>query len=92
MRAQAADRPSALPRAGRRGHARATDAGRLPRRAAGSQVAERAERRERQHMIDARFPAIKRLQDFRFADNPNVPQATIAALAEGSLDRRPRVG
>ncbi|MEZ5124533.1 MAG: IS21-like element helper ATPase IstB [Solirubrobacterales bacterium] len=45
---------------------------------------ERAERREKRRLIDARFPAIKRLDDFVFADNPNVPQATIAALAEGS--------
>ena len=27
---------------------------------------------------------MKRLEEFRFADNPKVPQATIAALAEGS--------
>jgi DNA replication protein DnaC len=47
-------------------------------------MAERAERRERRRLNDARFPAIKRLEDFRFTDNPNVPQATIAALAEGS--------
>jgi DNA replication protein DnaC len=45
---------------------------------------ERAERRERRRLIDARFPLTKRLEDFRFADNPNIPQATIAALAEGS--------
>ena len=45
---------------------------------------ERAERREKRRLIDARFPAIKRLEDFVFADNPNVPQATIAALAEGA--------
>lgn len=45
---------------------------------------ERAERRERRRLIDARFPVIKHLEDFRFADNPSVPQATIAALAEGS--------
>ena len=37
-----------------------------------AEVRERAERRER------------RLEEFRFADNPKVPQATIAALAEGS--------
>ncbi|MDP9294134.1 MAG: IS21-like element helper ATPase IstB [Actinomycetota bacterium] len=49
-----------------------------------AEVAERAERRERRRLNDARFPALKRLEDFRFADNPNVPQATIAALAEGS--------
>ena len=49
-----------------------------------AEVTERAERRERRRLIDARFPLIKRLEDFRFDDNPNVPQATIAALAEGS--------
>ena len=49
-----------------------------------AEVAERAERRERRRLLDARFPLLKRLEDFRFADNPSVPQATIAALAEGS--------
>ena len=49
-----------------------------------AEVAERAERRERRRLLDARFPLLKRLEDFRFEDNPNVPQATIAALAEGS--------
>ena len=57
-----------------------------------AEMAERAERRERRRLIDARFPAIKRLEDFHFADNPNVPQATIAALAEGSwIDDRESV-
>jgi DNA replication protein DnaC len=45
---------------------------------------ERAERRERRRLIDARFPLLKRLEEFRFADNPSVPQATIATLAECS--------
>lgn len=45
---------------------------------------QRAERRERRRLLDARFPALKRLEEFRFADNPKIPQATIAALAEGS--------
>src|SRR3954469_6389344 len=45
---------------------------------------QRAERREKRRLIDARFPQIKRPEDDVFADNPNVPQATIAALAEGS--------
>jgi DNA replication protein DnaC len=49
-----------------------------------AEIAERAERRERRRLIDARFPALKRLEEFRFQDNPKVPQATIAALAEGS--------
>lgn len=48
------------------------------------EVAERAERRERRRLLDARFPLLKRLEDFRFDDNPSVPQATIAALADGS--------
>ena len=45
---------------------------------------ERSERRERRRLMDARFPLVKRLEEFRFADNPKIPQATIAALAEGS--------
>ena len=49
-----------------------------------AEVQERAERRERRRLSDARFPIIKRLEDFRFQDNPKVPQATIATLAEGS--------
>ena len=53
---------------------------------------ERSERRERRRLIDARFPIVKRLEEFRFADNPKVPQATIAALAEGSwIDDRESV-
>jgi DNA replication protein DnaC len=53
---------------------------------------ERAERREKRRLIDARFPLIKRLEEFRFADNPKVPQATIAALAECSwIDDRESV-
>jgi DNA replication protein DnaC len=40
---------------------------------------ERAERRERRRLIDARFPVLKRLDEFRFSDNPKIPQATIAA-------------
>ena len=49
-----------------------------------AETAERAERREKRRLIDARFPQIKRLEDFRFQDNPNIPPATIAALAQGS--------
>jgi DNA replication protein DnaC len=55
-------------------------------------VGERAERRERRRLIEARFPLIKHLEDFRFADNPKVPQATIAALAQGTwIDDRESV-
>ncbi len=49
-----------------------------------AEMHERAERRERRRLLDARFPLLKRLEEFRFADNPSVPQATIAALAECS--------
>ena len=57
-----------------------------------AEVQERAERRERRRLLDARLPLIKRLEDFQFADNPNVPQATIAALADGSwIDDRESV-
>jgi DNA replication protein DnaC len=49
-----------------------------------AETAERAERRERRRLNDARFPTLKHLDEFRFADNPKIPQATIAALAEGS--------
>jgi len=57
-----------------------------------AEMTERAERRERRRLIDARFPQLKRLEDFRFSDNPKIPQATIAALAEGSwIDDRDSV-
>jgi DNA replication protein DnaC len=49
-----------------------------------AEMTERAERREKRRLIDARFPQIKRLEDFHFSDNPKIPQATIAALAEGA--------
>ena len=49
-----------------------------------AEVAERAERRERRRLNDARFPVMKRLEDFRFDDNPTIPQATIATLADGA--------
>ncbi len=57
-----------------------------------AEVTERAERRERRRLLDARFPIIKTLEEFRFDDNPKVPQATIAALAQGSwIDDRESV-
>jgi DNA replication protein DnaC len=53
---------------------------------------ERSERRERRRLIEARFPVMKRLEEFRFEDAPKVPQATIAALAECSwIDDRESV-
>jgi len=57
-----------------------------------AEVSERSERRERRRLLDARFPLVKRLEEFHFADNPNVPQATIAALAQGAwIDDRESV-
>ena len=57
-----------------------------------AEVTERAERRERRRLIDARFPLMKRLEEFHFQDNPKVPQATIAALAQGTwIDDRESV-
>jgi DNA replication protein DnaC len=48
-----------------------------------AEMHERAERRERRRLLEARFPLLKRLEEFRFADNPKIPQTTIAALADG---------
>jgi DNA replication protein DnaC len=57
-----------------------------------AEMAERSERRERRRLLEARFPVMKRLQDFRFADNPKVSQTAIAALAECSwIDDRESV-
>jgi len=57
-----------------------------------AEMAERSERRERRRLLEARFPVMKRLEDFRFADNPKVSQATMAALAECSwIDDRESV-
>ena len=52
-----------------------------------AEMTERSERRERRRLIEARFPVLKRLEDFRFSDNPKVSQATIAARrrAPGSM-------
>jgi DNA replication protein DnaC len=57
-----------------------------------AETSERSERREKRRLIDARFPVIKRLEDFRFDENLKIPRATIAALAEGSwIDDRESV-
>jgi len=57
-----------------------------------AEITERSERRERRRLLEARFPVMKRLEDFRFADNPKVSQAAIAALAECSwIDDRESV-
>lgn len=48
-----------------------------------AEVDERAERREKRRLIDARFPLVKRLEDFNFDQNTKINVATIAALADG---------
>jgi DNA replication protein DnaC len=55
-----------------------------------AEVQERAERRERRRLLDARFPLVKRLEDFRFADNPSVPASDDRRARRRLLDRRPR--
>ncbi len=53
-----------------------------------AELCERAERRERRRLIDARFPLLKTLDDFAFDDNAKINVATIAALAAGGYIER----
>ncbi len=48
-----------------------------------AEMGERAERKERRCLVEARFPVMKRLEDFSYEDNPSLSPAVIAALAEG---------
>ena len=47
-----------------------------------AEVCDRAERRIPRHLAAATLPQHKTLDAFVFADNPKVPQATIAQLAQ----------
>lgn len=49
-----------------------------------AEMHQRGERRERRRILEAKFPMLKRLEEFRFQDNQKIPQATIAALADGA--------
>jgi DNA replication protein DnaC len=52
------------------------------------ELEDRAQRRAQRRIAEARFPAVKRLSDFKFAQAPVIPVALIAQLAEGSyIDR-----
>ncbi len=53
-------------------------------------MGERAQRREKRRLMDARFPQIKRLEEFRFADNPKIrrPRSLLAQRAQGSTIAR----
>jgi DNA replication protein DnaC len=49
---------------------------------------ERAERRRHRRVLEARFPRLKRLEDFNFSEAPQIPSSTIAELAScGFVDR-----
>jgi DNA replication protein DnaC len=53
-----------------------------------SELEDRAERRRHRRVADARFPRLKRLDDFSFAEAPHIPAATIRDLATGGfIDR-----
>lgn len=46
-----------------------------------AEAEDRNERRRERRLKEARFPRIKHLQDFRFSENPKVPETVIATLA-----------
>ena len=48
-----------------------------------AEISERSQRREKRRLAEAKFPMIKTLEEYRFADNPKIPQAMIATLAQG---------
>jgi DNA replication protein DnaC len=45
-----------------------------------AEVLERSERRERRRLIEARFPLIEHLEDFRFEDKPQDPTGVMGSL------------
>lgn len=53
-----------------------------------AELEDRAERRRHRRIAEARFPRLKRLEDFNFAEAPQVPAATIRELSTcGFIDR-----
>lgn len=53
-----------------------------------AEVADRAARRVTRRLTEAKLPQVKTLEAFVFADNPAIPQTTIAQLAQGDwIDR-----
>jgi DNA replication protein DnaC len=46
-----------------------------------AELDDRAERRRHRRIVEARFPRLKRLEDFNFDDAPQVPAATVRELA-----------
>ena len=56
------------------------------------ELEDRAQRRAQRRIAEARFPTVKRLSDFKFAQAPVIPATLIAQLAEGSyIDRAENV-
>jgi DNA replication protein DnaC len=52
------------------------------------ELEDRAQRRAQRRIVEARFPQLKRLSDFRFEDAPVISATQIAQLAEGSYIER----
>jgi DNA replication protein DnaC len=53
-----------------------------------AELEDRAERRRHRRIVEARFPRLKRLEDFDFEEAPQVPAATIRELSTcGFIDR-----
>ena len=49
-----------------------------------AELDDRAERRRARRVSEAKFPRLKRMQDFSFDDAPHIPAATISELARGA--------
>jgi DNA replication protein DnaC len=56
------------------------------------ELEDRAQRRAQRRIAEARFPALKRLSDFSFADAPTIAAPQLASLADGGyMDRAENV-
>lgn len=49
------------------------------------ELEDRAERRRQRRITEARFPRLKRLEEFRFADAPAIPVSQIRELATSAF-------
>jgi DNA replication protein DnaC len=52
------------------------------------ELEDRGQRRAQRRIVEARFPQVKRLSDFRFEDAPTISATQIAQLAEGTYIER----
>jgi DNA replication protein DnaC len=69
----------------RRRHPRAAIAPWVPGRGPGGRVDERAQRRRVRRTLEAKFPRIKRLEEFDTTAASGVPPTTIATLTQGAF-------